>query len=86
MDSKMTGTTGTCPGGTACPGGAGQGHPVRGVSLSRPSHRTSVSSRELLELATRVERLTVSHRNPERFHCEKSEIAYSLREIYRALK
>lgn len=31
------------------------------------------------ELAARVSRLNVSHRDPERFHIEKSEIANALR-------
>lgn len=31
------------------------------------------------ELAARVARLTVSHRDPERFHLEKDDIAHSLR-------
>lgn len=33
------------------------------------------------ELASRVSRLTVSHRDPHRFHEEKSEIANALREL-----
>ncbi len=33
------------------------------------------------KLAARVSRLTVSHRDPHRFHEEKSEIANSLREL-----
>lgn len=33
----------------------------------------------ITELAERVERLAPSHRDPERFHLEKSEIAAELR-------
>lgn len=32
----------------------------------------------LAELAHRIERLCPDHRDPERFHIEKSEIAYDL--------
>lgn len=34
-----------------------------------------------MELARRVERLMVSHRDPERFFVERSEIAAELRKI-----
>ena len=37
------------------------------------------------ELAERVGRLVPSHRDPERFHVEKSEIVASLREVARVL-
>lgn len=35
----------------------------------------------MLELARRVARLTVSHRDPESFYVERSEIAAELRKI-----
>lgn len=33
---------------------------------------------QIEDLAYRVRRLTVSHRDPERFHIDKSEIAHEL--------
>lgn len=38
---------------------------------------------QLTRLAARVARLTPSHRDPERFHVEKSEIAADLRRLAR---
>ena len=39
----------------------------------------------LLALADRVRRLAPSHRNPETFHIEKSEIEHSIRTLARKL-
>jgi len=36
---------------------------------------------ELLSLSSRVRRLVPSHKNPENFHMEKSEIAYRLEQL-----
>jgi len=44
---------------------------------------TPVSSVTLSSLATRVARLTPSHRDPERFHVEKSEVVAELRRLAR---
>jgi hypothetical protein len=41
---------------------------------------------ELAELAARVRRLVPSHRDPERFHLEKSEIEHALRRLARNAK
>ena len=40
----------------------------------------------LADLAIRVRRLTVSHRDPERFHVDKSEIEHELRRLARELE
>lgn len=37
----------------------------------------------LADLARRVQRLAPDHRDPERWHCEKSEIAAELRRLAR---
>lgn len=37
----------------------------------------------LHQLARRVDRLSVSHRDPERYHIEKSEIAHDIRHLAR---
>ena len=42
-------------------------------------------SENLDDLALRVSRLGPDHRKPERFHEEKSEIVYELRELQRVL-
>lgn len=49
-----------------------------GCSVVRP---TAPNRFDLMELARRVERLMVSHRDPERFFVERSEIAAELRKI-----
>jgi hypothetical protein len=49
---------------------------VPAVSISRDRN-------ELHELPARVARLTISRRDPECFHCEKSEISAALRAIAR---
>lgn len=41
--------------------------------------------RHIGDLADRVRRLCPDHRNPERFHIEKSEIEHELRELARVL-
>lgn len=51
---------------------------LRGSSLC-------VLSDEIAALARRVRRLSVSHRHPERFHEEKSEIEHQLHCLARAL-
>lgn len=38
-------------------------------------------SEQLEALAHRVDRLRPSHRDPERFHVEKSEVAHALRRL-----
>lgn len=43
-------------------------------------HRTTLADR-LAELAARVVRLIPDRREPEKFHCEKSDIAHQLRRI-----
>lgn len=50
----------------------------RGLSLF-------VVSSEIEALAHRVRRLTVSHRAPERFHIDRSEIAHALHCLARSL-
>src|SRR5262245_10709207 len=52
-----------------------------GVLLARPFLPTSDESHELCRLARRIERLCRSHRSPERFHEDKSQIVYELRAI-----
>lgn len=62
------------------------GNPLKGVSQTPqefPRHRLDA---DLAELAGRVQRLTVSHRDPERFHIEKSEIAHDLRRLAEDLR
>jgi hypothetical protein len=39
----------------------------------------------LADLARRVSRLTIDRRDPEKFHCDKSEIAHDLRRLARTL-
>jgi hypothetical protein len=59
-----------------------------GYKASRPQARSSslcVLSDEIAALARRVRRLTVSHRHPERFHEEKSEIEHQLHCLARSI-
>jgi hypothetical protein len=58
---------------------------VNNVSSTRQlqAHLGREGRNEIAVLAKRIERLVPSHRNPEFFHCEKSEIAASLRRIAR---
>lgn len=60
-----------------------------GYKASRPqaygsSH--SVLSEEIAALARRVRSLSISHREPERFHEEKSDIEHQLQSIARSIK
>jgi hypothetical protein len=83
----MSRTSGTCPGGTLRLGGVGQtGHPLGGVPGNVPlaPSRSSLAS-DVLDLAYRLARLSPSHRDPEWFHVEKSEIENSLRQISKRL-
>jgi hypothetical protein len=43
-----------------------------------------VNRSRIFDLADRIERLAPSHRDPERFHIEKSEIAFELRGLIEA--
>lgn len=45
-----------------------------------------VMAERLFEIARRVERNLPSHRNPEAFHAEKSEIVHDLRRLARSLE
>ena len=45
---------------------------------------TAADAQALADLARRLERLRPSHRDPEQFHIEKSEIAAELRRLARA--
>lgn len=53
------------------------------VEHNNPSDRcpSAVCAEQIKDLAERVERLIVSHRKPEHFFEEKSEIAEGLRRI-----
>lgn len=42
-------------------------------------------AREVVDMALRVARLRPSHSDPERFHVEKSEIEYGLRQLARSM-
>jgi len=42
---------------------------------------TSPTGSRLADLASRVDRLSPSHHDPERFHVEKSEIVHDLRRL-----
>src|SRR5262245_30650006 len=46
---------------------------------ARPFYPTRAEANELHVLAARVARLTVSHRSPEKFFEDRSELAYELR-------
>jgi hypothetical protein len=58
------------------------GHPLKGV-VSRLSRSECP---DLVSLADRVRRLVPSHRDPERFHVEKSEIEHALRQMAREIE
>lgn len=71
------------PNGGPTPPNAGAQHlpPKGGIYSVPPSgvrHMPVLVTTQIEELAYRVRRLTVSHRDPERFHIDKSEIAYEL--------
>lgn len=55
------------------------------VPPSGVRHTPFVVSAEIEALAHRVRRLSVSHRDPERFHIDKSEIAHALHCLARCL-
>ena len=61
-----------------CPSGT----PLKGVPDGSRTGDRAVSA-GLVELARRINRLRPSHRDPEAFHAEKSEIAATLRRIAR---
>lgn len=61
---------------------AGQGtSPLKGVSPVPTPGGTALD-----EIAERVRRLVPSHRDPERFHVEKSEIEHELRRLAREVR
>lgn len=71
----------------------GANSPSGGCSTTTTPYRgwggggaTPPASREVEQLADRVRRLTVHHRDPERFHIEKSEIAHELHQLARTLE
>jgi hypothetical protein len=45
---------------------------------------TALEAEVLADLARRLDRLRPDHRDPERFHIEKDEIAFELRRLARA--
>ena len=58
---------------------AGHGtSPLKGVSRVPTTTGTTLD-----EIAERIRRLVPSHRDPERFHVEKSEIEHDLRRLAR---
>lgn len=60
--------------------------PLRGFSPHHVSPASPSLAGSLADLARRVDRLTVSRRDPEAFHAEKSDIAYSLRRLSKEAK
>jgi hypothetical protein len=60
-------------------------HKVDTVNLTPPLRLVAAKepANELRALARRVERLTVSHRWPEKFFEDKSQLAYELRMLAR---
>ncbi len=60
-----------------CEAGGGK-PPLGGISRLPTSEGTA-----LVDLAERIRRLVPSHRDPERFHVEKSEIEHQLRRLAR---
>lgn len=61
-------------------GGSMENAPCAPCAPSRGGGTWSASAR-LDTLAHRLERLSPSHRDPERFHLEKDEIAHALRRL-----
>lgn len=55
--------------------------PLRGVSPRVVSSVSPSLAGSPADLARRVDHLTISRRDPESFHAEKSEIAHSLRRL-----
>lgn len=69
-------------------GGAQPLPPKRGIYSVPPSgvrHMPSVARTEIEALAWRVQRLMVSHRDPERFFIERSDIAGEMRRLAQRL-
>lgn len=63
-----------------------KGHPVTAVIevIGGTNHRAITDSQHTLsQLAVKVARLSPSHRDPERFHVEKSEVVAELRRLAR---
>ncbi len=46
---------------------------------------TGITSDDVMRLAERVGRLSPSHRDPERFHADKSQIVSELRRLAREI-
>ena len=69
------------------PTGGAQPHPPKGGFYSVPPkgerHTPVQVSTEIEALAERVQRLMVSHRDPERFFVERSDIAHEMRRLAR---
>ncbi len=61
---------------------AGDGKPPSGGISRLPTSEGTA----LVEIAERVRRLVPSHRDPERFHVEKSEIEHELRRLAREVR
>ena len=55
------------------------------TSCHRVTGRDDDDARKLIDLAERVSRLVPSHRDPERFWMDKSQLAHELRQIARAM-
>ena len=54
---------------------------MNSTGQTRPADFRQRASQHLEDLARRVDRLVPSHRDPERFHLEKSEVAAELRRL-----
>lgn len=67
-------------------GGTGAGTPLKGGFPTPQDFPRNPLAAELAGLAHRVRQLTVSHRDPERFHADKSEIEHELRQLARAVR
>jgi hypothetical protein len=79
---QMSGTTSNLSRDNSTAGhGTGQSAPFRG-GPSCPAARVAVpKASDVLDLARRVRRLVPDHRDPERFHLDKSEIAGELHRL-----
>lgn len=67
-------------------GGTGAGPPLKGGFPTPQDFPRNPLASDLARLARRVRQLTVSHRDPERFHIEKSEIEHKLRQLARVVR
>lgn len=56
------------------------------ATLARPASKPPRPAAELERLAREVHRLAPSHRDPERFHLDRSEIVAGLRRLARMLE